>query len=52
MDFEFYNIDGNYICNVIVNTMEELLRISLIYNKRPIVVDMKEIKISLVDSEE
>lgn len=51
MEFEFYNVDGSYISNVIVNTAEELLRISLIYNKRPIVVDMKTMRLKLVDEE-
>lgn len=49
MMFKFYNKDGKFICEVIVNTMEELWNITRVYNKRSIVVDIKEITLRLVE---
>ena len=49
MEFELYNVDGKYICNIIVNTLEELFHISLIYNKRPIAIDIEKMELRLYD---
>ncbi len=49
MMFKFYNTDGKFICEVIVNTMEELWNITRVYNKRPIEVDMEKMTLRLVE---
>lgn len=52
MEFEFYNVDGSYISNVVINSLEELVQLSIIYNKRPIEVDIKGKKLRLKEEGE
>lgn len=51
MEFELLNTDGKYVTNVVIETLEQLVHLSIIYNKRPIVVDIKEKTLLLKERE-
>lgn len=49
MMFKFYNTDGKFICEVIIENLEQIEHISIIYNKRPMEVDFKNRTLKLID---
>ena len=49
MEFKFYNVDGSFISEVIINSLDEVIQLSIIYNKRPIAIDIKEMELKLID---
>lgn len=49
MEFMFYNVDGSFISDVIINSLDEVIQLSIIYNKRPIAIDIKKMELKLID---
>ena len=47
MEFELFNTDGKYVDNIIIDTLDQLLRLSSIDGKRIIEVNVEEKTISL-----
>lgn len=52
MEFELFNTDGKYVTNIIIDTLEQLLRLSSIYGKRIVEVNVGEKIIVLKKKEE
>ena len=51
MEFMFYNVDGSFISDVIINSLDEVIQLSIIYNKRPIAIDIKKMELKLIDKQ-
>lgn len=49
MEFKFYNVNGSFISDVIIHTLDEVIQLSIIYNKRPIAIDIEKMELRLYD---